>query len=79
MGVHSGPAVGGIVDVRKYIYDAFGDAINTAGRMESNSVPMCVNVSDAAYRLLKDKFRFTAREPVEVKGKGTQQMYFLDE
>jgi len=78
IGIHSGRVVGGIVGVKKYIYDVFGDTINTTSRMESNSEPMRINVSGTTYELLKDNFRFTPREPMEIKGKGTMQMYFLD-
>jgi len=78
IGINSGRVTGGIVGVRKYIYDVFGDTINTASRMESNSEPMRINVSEVTYLLLKDKFNFTERTPIEVKGKGVQRMYFVD-
>ena len=78
IGLHSGKVVGGIVGVRKYIYDVFGDTINTTSRMESNSEPMRINVSETTYLLLKDKFSFIAREPMEIKGKGMMKMFFLD-
>jgi class 3 adenylate cyclase len=79
IGLHSGKVVGGIVGVRKYIYDVFGDTINTTSRMESNSEPMRINVSETTYLLIKDDFKFTAREPMEIKGKGRMKMYFLEE
>jgi len=78
IGIHSGKVVGGIVGVRKYIYDVFGDTINTASRMESNSEPMRINVSEATYSILKDQFQFVERDAIEVKGKGIMKMYFLD-
>ncbi|HBC89624.1 MAG TPA: hypothetical protein DCZ94_22020 [Lentisphaeria bacterium] len=79
IGIHSGALVGGIVGVKKYIYDIFGDTINTASRMESCSEPMKINVSEATYKLVKDRFRFTDRGEMEVKGKGRMKMYFMDE
>jgi adenylate cyclase len=78
IGIHSGKVVGGIVGVRKYLYDVFGDTINTASRMESNSEPMRINVSELSYHLLKDKYSFVPRQALEVKGKGIMNMYFLD-
>ncbi|MCF8364429.1 MAG: hypothetical protein K9H16_01515 [Bacteroidales bacterium] len=78
IGLHSGKVVGGIVGVKKYIYDVFGDTINTTSRMESNSEPMRINVSETTYHLLADKFEFTPRQPMEIKGKGLMCMYFLE-
>ncbi|MPN09175.1 Adenylate cyclase [bioreactor metagenome] len=77
MGIHSGPVVGGIVGVEKYIYDVFGDTINTAARMEQHSDSMQINVSEETYMLAKSRFDFAPREPQEVKGKGVLKMYFL--
>lgn len=78
IGIHSGELVGGIVGTKKYIYDIFGDSVNIASRMESNSIPMGINLSEETYHLIKDQFNCTPREPVEVKGKGLTPMYFLD-
>jgi class 3 adenylate cyclase len=77
IGIHSGKVIGGIVGIRKYIYDVFGDTINTTSRMESNSRPMEINVSETTYDLVKDTFQFTPRKPMEIKGKGVMKMYFL--
>lgn len=78
IGIHSGELVGGIVGTKKYIYDIFGDSVNIASRMESNSEPMCINLSEDTYNRIKDEFNCTPREPAEVKGKGLTNMYFLD-
>ncbi|MEA3477506.1 MAG: adenylate/guanylate cyclase domain-containing protein, partial [Bacteroidota bacterium] len=79
IGIHSGKVVGGVVGVRKYIYDVFGDTINTTSRMESNSEPMQINVSETTYEMVKDHYGFTPREIVEIKGKGEMRMFFLSE
>ena len=79
MGIHSGPVVGGIVGVNKYIYDVFGDTINTASRMETNSAPMRINLSEATWRLVQDRFPCVERESTDVKGKGRMRMFFVAE
>ncbi|HRY84396.1 MAG TPA: adenylate/guanylate cyclase domain-containing protein, partial [Candidatus Cloacimonadota bacterium] len=76
IGLHCGSVVGGIVGTKKYIYDVFGDAINTASRMESNSVPMRINVSEEFFRQVADQESWEARTETEVKGKGSLKMYF---
>lgn len=85
IGLHSGNVVGGIVGVKKYIYDVFGDTINTASRMESNSMPKRVNISAETFMLLKDttyikanNITFEKRTPIRVKGKGIMEMYFIN-
>ncbi|MGL1893292.1 MAG: response regulator [Spirochaetaceae bacterium] len=79
IGIHTGDIVGGIVGTKKYIYDIFGDSVNIASRMESNSEPMAINVSEDFYLRVKDNFNFTKREPIDVKGKGLTNMYFIDD
>ncbi len=78
VGVHTGNLIGGIVGVKKYIYDVFGDTINTASRMESNSHVGRINVSEDTHRAAHNHFSFTARPETEIKGKGLMKMYFLD-
>ena len=78
IGVHSGKVVGGVVGVKKYIYDVFGDTINTASRVQDASEPMRVNISEATFRIVREKFIFEERGPIEVKGKGRVRMYFVE-
>ncbi|MCD4796081.1 MAG: response regulator [Candidatus Cloacimonetes bacterium] len=77
IGIHTGSVVGGIVGIKKYIYDIFGDTVNTAFRVEAASKPMRINVSDDTCSLLKDKYDFIERPPENIKGKGMMTMHFL--
>lgn len=79
IGINSGSIVGGVVGVKKYIYDVFGDTINTASRMESNSEPMRINCSSSTHALIHEKYETEARQPIEVKGKGIQEMFFINQ
>lgn len=78
IGIHSGPVVAGIVGVKKYAYDIWGDTVNTAARMEQNSLPGKINISSKTYELIKDKFKCTYRGKIEAKNLGEIDMYFLD-
>jgi len=77
IGIHSGKLVGGVVGVRKYIYDIFGDTINVASRMEFHSEIMRINVSEEIYRQIHHEIICEKRIPVEVKGKGMLDMYYV--
>ncbi len=78
IGIHSGDVVAGIVGVKKFAYDIWGDTVNTAARMESNSEPGKINISQVTYELVQDKFTCTFRGEIEAKGKGMLKMYFVD-
>jgi len=78
IGINSGPVVGSLVGVQKYVYDIFGPGVNMAARMETLSEPMKITISENTYHHLKDDFVCTERGEFEVKGFGMQKLYFLD-
>ncbi len=78
LGVHTGPVVAGIVGLHKFQYDIWGDAVNTAARMESSGEVAKVNISQATYELVKDEFECTYRGKVKAKNKGEIAMYFVE-
>jgi guanylate cyclase len=77
IGLHTGPVVAGVIGTRKFIYDLWGDTVNTASRMESHGVAGAIQVTEAAYRRLRDAYTFEGRGLVQVKGKGEMRTYFL--
>ncbi|GAB3224833.1 adenylate/guanylate cyclase domain-containing protein [Spirosoma arcticum] len=80
LGIHAGPIVAGIVGVKKFQYDVWGDTVNTASRMESSGAVGKVNISETLYQLIKHEpcFAFEHRGSVNAKGKGEISMYFVE-
>jgi class 3 adenylate cyclase len=76
-GINSGPAVAGVIGARKFIYDVWGDTVNTASRMESHGMPGRIQVTEPVYRRLADRFAFEERGIVDVRGKGLMPTWFL--
>src|SRR5471030_1420474 len=77
LGIHSGSVVAGIVGVKKFAYDIWGDTVNTAARMEQNSEAGRINISQTTYDLVKDKFACEYRGEIDAKGKGQLKMYYV--
>jgi adenylate cyclase len=78
IGINTGPVIGSLVGIQKYVYDIFGPGISMAARMEALSDPMEITLSDSTYQLIKDDFRCTERGEVDVKGFGESVIYTLD-
>jgi adenylate cyclase len=77
IGLHTGSVVAGIVGLKKYAFDIWGDTVNTAARMEQSGVEGKINMSGATYELVKNKFNCTYRGKIEAKNKGEIDMYFV--
>ncbi len=77
IGIHTGPAVAGVIGKKKFIYDVWGDTVNIASRMESHGLPGQVHVTEATHALLEREYDFEARGEIDVKGKGLMRTWFL--
>jgi class 3 adenylate cyclase len=77
IGIHTGPAVAGVIGVKKFVYDVWGDTVNTASRLESSGLPGRIQLSEQAAALLSDDFVVQERGAVELKGKGCMKTYWL--
>jgi class 3 adenylate cyclase len=78
IGIHTGSVVAGIVGIRKFAYDIWGDTVNIASRMESSGEAGKINISGSTHELIKDKFNCVHRGKIEAKNKGQIEMYFVE-
>jgi class 3 adenylate cyclase len=78
IGIHTGQLVAGVIGIRKFAYDIWGDTVNMAARMQQASEPNKINISGATYELVKDKFACVYRGKIEAKNKGEIDMYFVE-
>jgi class 3 adenylate cyclase len=78
IGINTGPVIGSLVGIQKYVYDLFGPGVNLASRMEEASEAMRITCNRPTQELLKDQFVFTERGEFEIKGFGTQELFFLE-
>jgi class 3 adenylate cyclase len=77
IGINTGSVVAGVIGIKKFIYDLWGDAVNVASRMESQGLPGGIQVTAATYERLKDKYLLEKRGAITIKGKGEMITYWL--
>jgi adenylate cyclase len=77
IGIHTGPAIAGVIGTRKMFYDVWGDTVNTASRMESHGSAGKIQVTEEARKVLADRYAFEPRGTIDVKGKGAMELFYL--
>ncbi|MGB3492536.1 MAG: adenylate/guanylate cyclase domain-containing protein [Elainellaceae cyanobacterium] len=77
IGINTGPVIAGVIGVKRFIYDLWGDAVNVASRMESHSKPGSIQVTEATYHRLKEHYYFEKRGTIPIRGRGNMTTYWL--
>ena len=77
IGIHTGSVIAGVIGIKKFVYDIWGDTVNVASRMESHGIPGQIQVSEATYHILKEQYVFEDRGVIHIKSKGEMRVYLL--